>query len=81
MVAGDVFRAPKDPLLLCVEVGSGVQILCSAFITLLFATLGALPATRCAVEQMTHRHQQKSRSSISICGEGLHKMRNVVASA
>mmetsp|Transcript_1335 Transcript_1335/g.3985 ORF Transcript_1335/g.3985 Transcript_1335/m.3985 type:complete len:711 (+) Transcript_1335:270-2402(+) len=50
MVAGDVFRAPKDPLLLCVEVGSGVQILCSAFITLLFATLGFLsPASRGAL--------------------------------
>lgn len=41
MVAGDVFRAPKDPLLLCVQVGSGVQITTSAFVTLLFAALGA----------------------------------------
>jgi transmembrane 9 superfamily protein 2/4 len=41
MVSGDVFRAPKDALLLCVEVGSGVQIVSSAFITLVFAALGA----------------------------------------
>ncbi len=41
MVSGDVFRAPKDSLLLCVEVGSGVQIVSSAFITLVFAALGA----------------------------------------
>ena len=40
MVSGDVFRTPKEPLLLCVEVGSGVQICTSAFITLLFAALG-----------------------------------------
>jgi Endomembrane protein 70 len=40
MVSGDVFRTPKEPLLLCVEVGSGVQICSSAFITLLFAALG-----------------------------------------
>ena len=43
MVSGDVFRAPKDSLLLCVEVGSGVQIVSSAFITLVFAALGAPP--------------------------------------
>lgn len=42
MVSGDVFRTPKEPLLLCVEVGSGVQICTSAFITLLFAALGEL---------------------------------------
>ena len=42
MVSGDVFRAPKDALLLCVEVGSGVQIVSSATITLVFAALGAL---------------------------------------
>lgn len=50
MVSGDVFRTPKDPLLLCVEVGSGVQITSSAFITLLFAALGFLsPASRGAL--------------------------------
>jgi Endomembrane protein 70 len=40
MVSGDVFRAPKDALLLCVQVGSGVQIVTSASITLVFAALG-----------------------------------------
>lgn len=39
MVSGDVFRAPSAPLSLCVQVGSGVQILASGFITLLFAAL------------------------------------------
>ena len=43
MVSGDVFRTPKDPMLLCVQVGSGVQIVSSASITLLFAALGAAP--------------------------------------
>ena len=49
MVAGDAFRAPKDPLLLCVEVGSGVQIISSASVTLIFAALGAhrLPPKSC----------------------------------
>jgi len=47
MVSGDVFRAPSSPLSLCVQIGSGVQILASAFITLLFAALGFLsPASR-----------------------------------
>ena len=41
MVSGDVFRAPKDAMLLCVQLGSGVQIILSAFITLFFAALGA----------------------------------------
>lgn len=50
MVAGDVFRAPSNPLTLCVQVGSGVQILTSAFITLFFAALGFLsPASRGAL--------------------------------
>jgi hypothetical protein len=47
MVSGDVFRPPANPLSLCVQIGSGVQILCSGFITLLFAALGFLsPASR-----------------------------------
>lgn len=47
MVSGDVFRAPASALALAVHVGSGVQILASATITLLFAALGFLsPASR-----------------------------------
>lgn len=47
MVSGDIFRAPSAPLNLCVQVGSGVQILGSSSITLLFAALGFLsPASR-----------------------------------
>ena len=42
MVAGDVFRPPRDVTLLCVQVGSGIQITSSFFITLFFAALGAL---------------------------------------
>lgn len=41
MVSRDVFRSPKDATLLCVQLGSGVQIILSAFITLFFAALGA----------------------------------------
>jgi hypothetical protein len=41
MVSGDVFRSPKDAMLLCVQLGSGVQIILSSFITLFFAALGA----------------------------------------
>jgi hypothetical protein len=41
MVSGDVFRSPKDTMLLCVQLGSGVQIILSSFITLFFAALGA----------------------------------------
>lgn len=39
MVSGDVFRAPSSPLSLCVQIGSGVQIVASGFITLFFAAL------------------------------------------
>ena len=42
MVSGDVFRPPPNATLLCVQVGSGVQIIASAFMTLFFAALGAL---------------------------------------
>lgn len=40
MVSGDVFRTPQDAILLCVLVGSGVQIIASATLTLFFAALG-----------------------------------------
>ena len=53
MVSGDVFRTPKEPLLLCVEVGSGVQICSSAFITLLFAALGKHTDQEHSVKQDT----------------------------
>ena len=42
MVSGDVFRPPPNATLLAVQVGSGLQIISSAFITLLFAALGML---------------------------------------
>ena len=41
MVSGDVFRPPGNATLLCVQLGSGVQIILSSFITLFFAALGA----------------------------------------
>ena len=44
MVAGDVFRPPRSVTLLCVQVGSGIQITASFFITLFFAALGARAA-------------------------------------
>lgn len=40
MVSGDVFRTPQDAVFLCVLVGSGVQIIASATLTLFFAALG-----------------------------------------
>jgi transmembrane 9 superfamily protein 2/4 len=47
LVHGDVFRAPKNPLLLSVFVGAGSQLLLCASITLVFACLGFLsPANR-----------------------------------
>ncbi|KAI6226870.1 Transmembrane 9 superfamily member [Aphelenchoides besseyi] len=50
LVHGDVFRAPKHPLLLSVCVGAGSQLLLCASITLLFACLGFLsPANRGAL--------------------------------
>lgn len=50
MVSGDVFRPPKNAVLLCVQIGSGVQIITSAFATLFFAALGFLsPASRGAL--------------------------------
>lgn len=44
MVSGDVFRSPKDAMLLCVQLGSGVQIILASFITLFFAALGVSTA-------------------------------------
>lgn len=47
LVHGDVFRPPKMPMLLSVLVGSGVQVLASSLVVLLFALLGFLsPANR-----------------------------------
>ncbi|WOL19400.1 hypothetical protein Cni_G28198 [Canna indica] len=47
LVVGDVFRAPNHPLLLCVMVGDGVQILGMAVVTIMFAALGFMsPASR-----------------------------------
>ena len=49
MVSGDVFRSPKNATLLCVQLGSGIQIILSSFITLFFAALGALSPCLCDV--------------------------------
>ncbi|KAL5984007.1 Transmembrane 9 superfamily member 11 [Asimina triloba] len=47
LVAGDVFRAPDFPELLCILVGDGVQILGMGVVTILFAALGFMsPASR-----------------------------------
>jgi len=47
LVHGDVFRPPSHPMLLSVSVGSGVQVLAMAVITMIFAVLGFLsPANR-----------------------------------
>jgi len=50
LVSGDVFRAPPSSKSLAVQVGSGVQIITTAVVTLLLATLGFLsPASRGAL--------------------------------
>lgn len=50
LVHGDVFRPPKNRLLLSVFVGSGVQIFAMTFITILFALFGLLsPSNRGAL--------------------------------
>eukprot|EP01113_Clastostelium_recurvatum_P025249 TRINITY_DN3038_c0_g1_i6.p1 TRINITY_DN3038_c0_g1~~TRINITY_DN3038_c0_g1_i6.p1 ORF type:complete len:432 (-),score=68.04 TRINITY_DN3038_c0_g1_i6:37-1332(-) len=50
LVHGDVFRSPSHPLLLSVLVGSGVQVLATATLIILFALFGLLsPAHRGAL--------------------------------
>jgi transmembrane 9 superfamily protein 2/4 len=47
LVHGDVFRPPANPSLLSVYVGTGVQLICMALVTMIFAVLGFLsPANR-----------------------------------
>lgn len=70
MVSGDVFRTPKDPLLLCVEVGSGVQICASAFITLLFAALGEQELLRPCVQYAAASCAQVCVSSVRLSEPG-----------
>eukprot|EP00002_Diphylleia_rotans_P008454 TRINITY_DN182_c0_g3_i1.p1 TRINITY_DN182_c0_g3~~TRINITY_DN182_c0_g3_i1.p1 ORF type:complete len:637 (-),score=136.16 TRINITY_DN182_c0_g3_i1:126-2036(-) len=50
LVHADVFRPPKSSMLLCVSVGSGIQVLCMAAVAIFFAVLGFLsPANRGAL--------------------------------
>jgi transmembrane 9 superfamily protein 2/4 len=50
LVAGDVFREPSRPVLLCVLVGDGVRILGMGVVTIVFAALGFMsPACRGAL--------------------------------
>lgn len=50
LIHGDVFRPPRNAMLLSVFLGSGVQVLAMSFITLFFACLGFLsPANRGAL--------------------------------
>ncbi|PON34578.1 Nonaspanin [Trema orientale] len=43
LIKGDVFRPPSNSDLLCVHVGTGVQIFWTIVVTLIFASLGFLP--------------------------------------
>ena len=74
MVAGDVFRSPKNATLLCVQLGSGVQIILSSFITLFFAALGKLsqiPLSR----QLHYIHYHCTLSELSMsCASHQEKM-------
>ncbi|CAO2210612.1 unnamed protein product [Urochloa humidicola] len=50
LVAGDVFREPSHPVLLCVLAGDGVRILGMGVVTIVFAALGFMsPACRGAL--------------------------------
>lgn len=50
LVYGDVFRAPTNRMLLSVLVGNGVQLLCMALVTIVFALFGLLsPSNRGAL--------------------------------
>ncbi|XP_046577899.1 transmembrane 9 superfamily member 2-like [Haliotis rubra] len=50
LVHGDVFRPPRQGMLLAVFTGNGAQLFCMTFITLVFACLGFLsPANRGAL--------------------------------
>jgi len=50
LVAGDVFRPPAHKELLCVTVGTGIQVLAMSIFTLFFAALGFMsPANRGAL--------------------------------
>lgn len=54
LVHGDVFRPPQGGMLLAVFCGTGVQVMCMVFITLLFACFGFLsPANRGALGTCT----------------------------
>ncbi|XP_023766041.1 transmembrane 9 superfamily member 12 [Lactuca sativa] len=47
LVVGDVFREPTNSKLLCVMIGTGIQITGMAFVTIVFAALGFMsPASR-----------------------------------
>lgn len=47
LVHGDVFRAPSHSTLLCMSTGTGIQLYCMLFVTILFAMFGMLsPANR-----------------------------------
>lgn len=50
LVHGDVFRPPRFPMLLVSVIGSGIQLICSTFIVIVFAMFGMLsPASRGAL--------------------------------
>lgn len=47
LVHGDIFRPPKNKMLLSIVVGSGIQIFLMAFVTIVFALVGILsPSNR-----------------------------------
>ncbi len=74
MVSGDVFRAPKNPVALCVHLGTGVQILLASGMTLLFAAMGMYACmvvvetarNGCVSLQKQYRCNQYTQSSVYI---------------
>lgn len=91
MVSGDVFRSPKSAMLLCVQLGSGVQIILSSFITLFFAALGAptpctaapaVPSFHVVVEYNMHAKCQALDAAVkSFIAGKLCCLREVISSS
>lgn len=46
LVHADIFRPPSHPMMLAVCTGTGVQLFCMSFLTIIFATLGFLSPAR-----------------------------------
>ena len=77
LVHADVLRTPPNPTLLAVSVGTGMQVLCMAFISIACAMLGFLsPANRGSMLSVRASHSRRNRNETEVkppahCGVGL----------